>query len=352
MSVLDRNNEEDSEPLWFESKLWISNGDDNEDKPYKSRRGRVEFISNVLRSPRLEMGLVWFPKGMCTTLRQLFINIQHTLNPNFYNEHTKIHIHKLHNKKRFQYRDEKTTPVKKLWIVLRDPMERFLSTYFDKHVVKRQWLFLATHNYHKFRLWLDVNNLNHTMENFVRFVETHHFLDVHDAPISYQFPYFLVDLSSSSGSGSGIHDKRTTTFFLMNEKNLYQKMVDDLHHHLEKENVLPTRQQKIIEEAFYLLSSHPQNSLPHAPVSPNSSPILPSLSKITSTTTSKLLVWMRKNGGFPAYTTILSSVPKPFLQSLHRLYSKDLELFHHPRRSISHSRLHPHPHIWENYLKK
>jgi len=200
--------------------------------------------------------------------------------------------------------------------------------------------------------------LNHTMENFVRFVETHHFLDVHDAPMSYQFPYFLVDLSSSSGSSvSDISDIKNTrvTFFLMNEKNLHKKMVDDLHHHLQKEEVLPSRQQKIIEEASYLLSSHPQNSLPHAPVSTTSLSQIPNLSivpKITSTTTSQLLVWMRKNGGFPAYTTILSSLPKPFLQCLHRLYSKDLELFHHPRRSISHSRIHPHPHIWESYLKK
>ena len=347
MSDLDRfnendNNDEESEPLWFQSKLWISNVEDTskENKPYKSRRGRVEFISNVLRSPRLEMGMVWFPKGMCTTLRQLFINIQHTLNPNFYNEHTKIDVHKLHNKKRFQYRE----PVKKLWIVLRDPMERFLSTYFDKHVMKRQWLFLTTHNYHKFRLWLDVNNLNHTMENFVRFVETHHFLDVHDAPMSYQFPYFLVDLSSSS--------ETKTTFFLMNEKNLYKKMVDDLHHHLQKEDVLPSRQQKIIEDASSLLSSHPQNSLPHASMSPKSLSQISNLSKMTSTTTSQLSGWMRKNGGFPPYTVLLSSVPKPFLLSLQRLYSKDLELFHHPRRSISHSRIHPHSHIWENYLKK
>lgn len=89
-------------------------------------------------------------------------------------------IHKLHLMERFRMRPD--DQASEIIVIVRNPIDRFVSTFLDKHVRMRQWHYTDTHNYRVFRIWLDVNCLEHTMASFLLFIETHGHIDVHDLP--------------------------------------------------------------------------------------------------------------------------------------------------------------------------
>ena len=284
-------------------RVWVPCGLDPE------KRGRIERMSNILWSPRLEMIWVYFPKAMCSTIRQFFIEMHKVFNPNFDAEHTKITYHKLHNKKRFQYVDPKTTPVSRAILVIRDPRERFLSAFFDKHVLKRQWVFLTLHNYRKLRVWLDVHSLDHNLENVLRFVEEHHFLDVHDCPMLYQLPLHVL-LETQA------HLHVWTT-----RDPVAQKMQTLLGPLLREKDVLPARRDAILHESIPLLAKH-QNALPRFSSSSTSSGVADDLPTIPCGRLKQLYA----QRGFPEMHAVLHHAPPALVERLNNLYHQDTEM--------------------------
>lgn len=279
-------------------RVWVPNGLDPE------KRGRIELMSNVLWSPRLKIIWVYFPKAMCSTIRNFFIEMHKVFNPNFDAEHTHISYHKLHHKKRFQYVDPKTTPAYHAVVVVRDPRERFLSAFFDKHVLKRQWVFLTLHNYRKLRVWLDVHSLEHNLENVLRFIEEHHFLDVHDCPMLYQLP---VDVLKTVPN---LHVWTTHDSVASKTRTFLEPL-------LQQKDVLPERRDTILKETVNLLQ-HRHNSLPRT----SSSFSLPThnIQHIPCPRLKQLYAQ-----GFPEMRSVLRDHPL-ITQRLDALYQQDMDM--------------------------
>jgi len=329
---------DDSHPL-FHGKIWVPNSSFNNEPQETPPQGLIECMSNVLWSPRLQILLVYLPKAMCSTLRQFFIDMHRIFNPNFDNEHGNISYHKLHLKKRFQYLDPVLTPYSLAIVVLRNPKERFLSSFFDKHVLKRQWVFLTLHNYRKFRVWLDVEGLTHSMENVLRFLETHHFFDVHDCPMVHQLPFHLLQ------------NPHSVRYLMMNNDDMTtgQHLGDKIHSLLDpllrEKNVLPERRDAVLSLTKSVLNphhrKHRKNALPRS--SQNK------VSKIPDAwmTMSCLELYdLYSSSGFPHYHTLLQNFPT-LDQRLSRIYHQDLEFLHHPPS------YHPtsSPNAWNHSLK-
>lgn len=305
----------------------------------------MEFMQNMLYSKRLKMMFVWFPKCMCTTMRDVFLRIHIILNPYIVNEPVVLDIHQIHCRKRFRYISATDTPLEHVIVMVRNPFHRMVSTFFDKHVMKRQWHYLNLHNYRKFRVWLDVHNLPHTFVQYVRFVMEHHFLDIHDMPIAYQMPLsVLADplLGSCRFHIFSMEDSHWTESFITLVKRIMKGQHD-------------TASRRVIEEVEHMLRERlreKRNSLPRRQNQGGN--ILPDM--VFQNTT----WWNEKSrdgGGFPQTNEFLKSLPPKIMETLNILYRDDTCLIKYLRQN--HGRLHakiswPEPcanNIWLNPYK-
>lgn len=285
----------------FQWVQWIAQ---SENKGY-----RMEFMQNVLYSRRLQMIIVWFPKCMCTSVRDLFLRIQMVFNPNLANETFVSDPHQVHTRKRFQYMNPEETPVRHVIMVVRNPYHRMISTFFDKHVMKRQWHYLNLHNYRKFRIWLDVHNLPHTFVQYIRFVTEHHFLDIHDLPMVYQVP---VPVLADPLLG-------TVRFhmFSMDDPNWARGFINLVGHIAETEKIQGDKihrlkrvlSQRVVEKRNSL-PRHPAGVVDHDMVFRNTT------------------WWNHRSQqyGFPHNFEWINSFPETIRQAMRTLYRKDIEI--------------------------
>jgi hypothetical protein len=261
---------------------------------------------------------------MCTTMRDIFLRIHVILNPYLVNEPVVMDIHQIHCRKRFRYVSATETPVGHVIMMVRNPYHRMVSTFFDKHVLKRQWHYLNLHNYRKFRVWLDVHNLPHTFVQYVRFVTEHHFLDIHDMPIGYQMP--LSVLADPLSGACRFH------MFCMEDPHWSDAFITLIKHILKGQKDVSRR---VIDEMEHMLRDclrEKRNSLPRN--SPHGENI--STDMVFQNTT-----WWNdqsREGGFPQTNEFLRSFPAKIMETLKTLYRDDLYLMWYLRQN--HGKVH------------
>jgi len=146
----------------------------------------VHVMRNVLWSMPFEFGMIWYPKCGCTMLRELFLRIHQELMPMMEEKLEGATIHNLHAWRCF-YRND-LVPYHEVLFVVRSPFERVLSTFYNKHVIKKDIRYRQSHNFQKFRTFLSMRDLRYTFSNYLFFLEEEHSIDVHDLPLYLQTP--------------------------------------------------------------------------------------------------------------------------------------------------------------------
>lgn len=293
----------------FQSLLWIGRDSDG---------AALECMRNVLYSPRLQALFIWFPKCMCTTIRTLFLQMHFVLNPYLLTEQFGEgvqDVHRLHRRRRFWYADPVRTPVQQIFVVVRCPMDRLFSTFFDKHILQRQWHYLNLHTYRKFRCWLDVRSLPHTLHHYIRFIHEYHFLDIHDAPIVAQMPFDLVRSVIATGS-CHVHA------LSMDDPRCVQEIQQRLHRIFQYEQI-PLKRQKELAGTIRQTLGGVRNRLPRH--SDRVAAWTPDWSAMTTTDWREYI----RTRGFPQTETVLRQMPPDTTAMLERLYTDDDRFVRH-----------------------
>lgn len=328
----DDTEENDPSPS-FTTVLWIGKTDGD------SRAAALECMRNALYSPRLQTLFIWFPKCMCTTIRTLFLHMHFVLNPYLLTEQFSEgnqDVHRLHRRRRFWYVDPVRTPVQNIFVVVRRPMDRLVSTFLDKHVLQRQWHYLNLHTYRKFRYWLDIHSLPHTLPHYIRFIHDYHFLDIHDAPLVAQMPFEIVR-SVCSGGSCRVHA------LTMDDPQCTREVEERLCRIFQYEQI-PTKRQKELVGTIRETLEGKRNRIPRHP--DHTMSCTPDWSTMTTTD------WRchSQRMGFPRTEAVLLQMPAETLAALDRLYAEDNRFVRHllqnPSETLRHGFTTDFPNIW------
>lgn len=258
------------------------------------------LMNNRLFSRILNIMWVWVPKSMCSTVRTVWIDLHKILNPFIELEAPNMCIHKLHEMQRFQMKEG--DKVSDVIVIIRDPIDRFISTFLDKHVRMRQWHYTDTHNYRIFRIFLDVHCLEHTIASFLMFIESHGHIDVHDLPQAVQIGRLPIRAHAIPLDDRALdRARRIVEPVIMNRPNLSSDT--------------KTR-------ACQRLAAHDRvNALPRHPMCT----VLPVMTDMMSITAWREIV--RKMGGFPPNTSVWEGMSDESRQLFQRIYHQDIHLY-------------------------
>jgi hypothetical protein len=154
-------------------------------------------MPNVLYSNGSKFAFVWVPKCACSSVRQFFMNWQTKLNPYFEKAYGTITYHDLHKRKTFQVDAEKLQQLEHTFVFFRHPVHRFVSNFYNKHVLQKDSKYFYNSNYQKFRCWMEMKNKSYTLHTLLEYIYEFGNLDIHDTPF-YQgclFPEWLNSVS-------------------------------------------------------------------------------------------------------------------------------------------------------------
>jgi len=160
-----------------------------------SKRGDyVVRMPNVLHSKNCRFLFIWFPKCACSTVRQFFLEWHKTYNPQFDQSHVEVTYHNLHTRLAYREDVEKVTSVELAFLFFRHPVCRFLSNFFNKHVLQKDFNYLSHTNFRQFVLWLDIYEKPYTMKSYLEYLQQIGFMDIHDLPMMEMIPSWWTSI--------------------------------------------------------------------------------------------------------------------------------------------------------------
>ena len=152
----------------------------------RAEEDRATFVhpmNTVLHSKTCKFVIAWVPKCACSSLRDFFIQFHRLYNPHFDLSHVDLNYHHLHKRLAFQPDPALIiSEVERVIMVIRRPLYRFLSYFFDKHVLQRDWKLMTNSTYQRFRVWMDDKNYPYTIRSLLTFMLSFGHLDIHDLP--------------------------------------------------------------------------------------------------------------------------------------------------------------------------
>lgn len=116
--------------------------------------------------------LFWIPKCACSSWRQWFLDIHED----------RSSYHHIHCKKEYHPPRNHETASFPMLVCLRHPYDRTLSTFFQKHVFRRDPRYLASLGMRYFRQWLRYHDYPHCLLTYLLFLQRHHGMDIHEEP--------------------------------------------------------------------------------------------------------------------------------------------------------------------------
>lgn len=273
----------------------------------------LQTMSNTLYSGRLQTMIVWFPKCMCSTLRDFFIRLQLVLNPNIQNEFVNLNVHRIHRRQRFMYKDVETTPLRHVIMIVRDPVDRLVSTFFDKHVMRHQWHYLTLHNFRKFRIWCDVHSFQHTFLTYLCFIHEYGFIDIHDAPFVSQMPTPLRETGS-------IEDGVMFHIWSMDDpewKSRFASLYETIFRQQQLPESIVSGGMKVVHECIRTVHRN------HLPRTDKGIVPVPERGKMGTRRLSEWLGWIRRSGGCPPNRVFLNDLSRDEQDRVRALYRDD-----------------------------
>jgi len=126
------------------------------------------LLRNVFVNKEKLYAIIWHAKCACTTITDIFCsvnNIKFSKKENFH-----LSLSWLYNKYRYNIYLQNIDIIS----FVRNPYERFLSSYIDKHVFKSEEVYLGFEGYQKF-----INNYDNTIYNLCKFLSSDEFITQH-----------------------------------------------------------------------------------------------------------------------------------------------------------------------------
>jgi hypothetical protein len=157
-------------------------------------------LRNVFVNKEKQYAVIWHAKCACTTITDIFCsvnNIKFSKKENFH-----LSLSWLYNKYRYNIYLQNIDIIS----FVRNPYERFLSSYIDKHVFKSEEVYLGFEGYQKF-----INNYDNTIYNLCNFLSSDEFITQH---------YTLLS-----------NYNKLVPYYKLLKKN-YVKIEDNLNEHL------------------------------------------------------------------------------------------------------------------------
>lgn len=184
---------------------------------------------NIIVNKEKGYGIVWFPKCGCTTIVNLFCQINGISLENTQEKRSlAFHLQ--------QYRYNQYLQGIHLIGFVRNPYERFLSSFVDKNIIQTDSIYLSLDGYKKYRESYSVD----TMENFCDFLEKGGYISNHYLPVSrynQDIPYF----------------KELKYPIYKIEDNMNQVLYDffkQYHYNVDREYVLGKRDNSIVDTSL------------------------------------------------------------------------------------------------------
>ena len=148
----------------------------------------INVYENVLRNifvnKEQQYAIIWHAKCACTTITDIFClvnKIKFSKKENFH-----LSLSWLYNKYRYNIYLQNIDIIS----FVRNPYERFLSSYIDKHVFKSEEVYLGFEGYNKF-----ITNHDNTIYNLCRFLSSGEFITQHYTLLSdynKSVPYYKL----------------------------------------------------------------------------------------------------------------------------------------------------------------
>jgi hypothetical protein len=147
------------------------------------------FVYNILVNKEKKYAIIWHPKCACSTIKTIFKKI------NFMNEE----VHNTHQNMKYRYNIylENIDTI----CVVRNPYDRILSCYFNKHVEKYDIGYKKITEYLKY---IEFSNNNDTLYNFIKYIKSKNtFFDDHSTPYNnfvynnYNLKYKIIHMEDN-----------------------------------------------------------------------------------------------------------------------------------------------------------
>ena len=121
-------------------------------------------MRNIFVNKEKQYAIIWHAKCACTTITDIFCLV----NKITFNKKENFHLSLswLYNKYRYNNYLQNIDIIS----FVRNPYERFLSSYIDKHVFKSEEVYLGFEGYNKF-----ITNHDNTIYNLCRFLSSGEF---------------------------------------------------------------------------------------------------------------------------------------------------------------------------------
>jgi len=141
-------------------------------------------LRNIFVNKEKQYAITWHAKCACTTITDIFClinNIEFNKKENFH-----LSLSWLYNKYRYNNYLQNIDIIS----FVRNPYERFLSSYIDKHVFKSEEIYLGFEGYNKF-----ITNHDNTIYNLCKFLSSGEFITQHYTLLSdynKSVPYYKL----------------------------------------------------------------------------------------------------------------------------------------------------------------
>ena len=154
---------------YYETNILINNCSINNNKvPIFFTNVYDNVLRNIFVNKEKQYAIIWHAKCACTTITDIFClvnNIEFNKKENFH-----LSLSWLYNKYRYNIYLQNIDIIS----FVRNPYERFLSSYIDKHVFKSEEVYLGFEGYEKF-----IKNYDNTIFNLCKFLSSGEFITQH-----------------------------------------------------------------------------------------------------------------------------------------------------------------------------
>jgi len=139
-------------------------------------------LKNVFVNKEKKYAVIWYPKCACTTISDIFCLVNDI---NFNKKESQhLSLSWVYNKYRYNAYLQNIDIIS----FVRNPYDRFLSTFIDKHVFKNEEIYLTFPGYQAF-----TQKYENTLYNLYKFLSSGGYITQHCVPISTYYnncPYF------------------------------------------------------------------------------------------------------------------------------------------------------------------
>jgi hypothetical protein len=145
---------------YYETNILVNSCSINKKDPLFFNNKYENTIFNILTNKEKQYAIVWYSKCACTTITDIFAKVN---NIDFNKLNSKISLSWAFNKYKYNVYLQNMDII----CFVRNPYERFISSYIDKHVYKNDHIYITLRGYNEF---VNTSSYNNNMYDLCKFL--------------------------------------------------------------------------------------------------------------------------------------------------------------------------------------